>query len=164
MTVWAGRLTPQARVEVDTSTWMCRSANRSSTRIRSTLESTGQSLHLSYYKYMYIIIYIWNKYNIFHLHTSPASELILKYPNECAYVNCTTHILYTWFLILYTIFICFTEWIVSKAKSNVHVHVLLSSSLHASLVCDARGQWITLIDNLKHFPYLAIPAWWIPNP
>lgn len=37
MTVWAGRLTPQARVAVDTSTWMCLSANSSSTRVLSTL-------------------------------------------------------------------------------------------------------------------------------
>lgn len=38
MTVWAGRLTPHASVDVDTSTWMCRSAKRSSISVRSTLK------------------------------------------------------------------------------------------------------------------------------
>jgi len=37
MTVCAGRFTPQARVDVETKTWMCLSANRSSTSVLSTL-------------------------------------------------------------------------------------------------------------------------------
>jgi len=36
ITVWAGRFTPHAKVEVETKTWMWRSANKSSTRVRST--------------------------------------------------------------------------------------------------------------------------------
>jgi len=38
ITVWAGKFTPQASVEVDTRTWICLSANKSSTNVRSTLQ------------------------------------------------------------------------------------------------------------------------------
>ena len=38
MTVWAGRLTPQASVAVETRTWMWRSAKRSSTSVLSSLD------------------------------------------------------------------------------------------------------------------------------
>ena len=37
ITVWAGKFTPQARVDVETKTWIWRSANKSSTKVRSTL-------------------------------------------------------------------------------------------------------------------------------
>ena len=45
MTVCAGRLTPQASVDVDTKTWMCRSANKSSTSVRSTLHNNHITQH-----------------------------------------------------------------------------------------------------------------------
>ena len=37
ITVCAGKLTPQANVAVETKTWMCLSAKRSSTSVLSTL-------------------------------------------------------------------------------------------------------------------------------
>ena len=43
MTVCAGRFTPHASVDVDTNTWICLSANRSSTSVRSTLHTTSRT-------------------------------------------------------------------------------------------------------------------------